>query len=309
MLGPVKRPALVLPWWSVVSKPNTFVSRSKERGIVLRNPCPYFRLLSIAARSDSTIPHHSHSPHNHCISLYLFSRPLSKPHFQLNDYFSWSNDCNEMGRWTQYDEVRGVFHFMYNLGPFLWWLVTQDDYRLPEGMKRVGYDADTQRYTFKDKDGSLWEGPEGQEFGEMRRSAFYGSYHFSRSHWVYNLIVSDAPGDSNDLESSAANKDTLPNREVCILTTDADIFLTCHRTGLHKRLEEIPIARSSRSSLSLWFFSYWFYDCTLLRCSSHNIQRVLNTPDLITSRPGIRAGRSPRNMAPLWKSWRTQMVE
>ncbi|KAI0033842.1 hypothetical protein K488DRAFT_46814 [Vararia minispora EC-137] len=53
-----------------------------------------------------------------------------------------------MGRWTQYDE---------------------DEYRLPEGMKRVGYDADTGRYYFKDKDGSLWEGPEGAQFGDMRR--------------------------------------------------------------------------------------------------------------------------------------------
>ncbi|KAH8120034.1 LysM-domain-containing protein [Phellopilus nigrolimitatus] len=53
-----------------------------------------------------------------------------------------------MGRWTHYDE---------------------DDYRLPEGMKRVGYDADTQKYSFRDQDGVYWEGPEGAEFGELRR--------------------------------------------------------------------------------------------------------------------------------------------
>ncbi|OBZ65177.1 hypothetical protein A0H81_14825 [Grifola frondosa] len=53
-----------------------------------------------------------------------------------------------MGRWTQYDE---------------------DDYRLPEGMKRVGYDADTGKYYFRDQDGSLWEGPEGAQYGEMKR--------------------------------------------------------------------------------------------------------------------------------------------
>ncbi|EIW63810.1 uncharacterized protein TRAVEDRAFT_109915 [Trametes versicolor FP-101664 SS1] len=53
-----------------------------------------------------------------------------------------------MGRWTQYDE---------------------DSYRLPEGMKRVGYDSDTGRYQFRDQDGALWEGPQGAEFGEMRR--------------------------------------------------------------------------------------------------------------------------------------------
>ncbi|KAM5539853.1 hypothetical protein V8D89_006356 [Ganoderma adspersum] len=53
-----------------------------------------------------------------------------------------------MGRWTQYDE---------------------DSYRLPEGMKRVGYDSDSGKYYFRDQDGSLWEGPEGAEYGEMKR--------------------------------------------------------------------------------------------------------------------------------------------
>ncbi|KAI1786808.1 hypothetical protein LXA43DRAFT_1064806 [Ganoderma leucocontextum] len=53
-----------------------------------------------------------------------------------------------MGRWTQYDE---------------------DSSRLPEGMKRVGYDSDTGKYYFRDRDGSLWEGPEGAEYGQMKR--------------------------------------------------------------------------------------------------------------------------------------------
>ncbi|KAI0042266.1 carbohydrate-binding module family 50 protein [Auriscalpium vulgare] len=53
-----------------------------------------------------------------------------------------------MGRWTQYDE---------------------DAYRLPEGMKRVGYDADTGRYFFRSKDGSLWEGAEGAQYSEMTK--------------------------------------------------------------------------------------------------------------------------------------------
>jgi len=36
-------------------------------------------------------------------------------------------------------------------------------------MTRIGYDSDTGRYTFRDKDGSIWEGPEGAEYGEMRK--------------------------------------------------------------------------------------------------------------------------------------------
>ncbi|KAK1221639.1 hypothetical protein PQX77_015554 [Marasmius sp. AFHP31] len=53
-----------------------------------------------------------------------------------------------MGRWTQYDE---------------------DSYRLPEGFKRVGYDADRQKYIFEDAAGATWEGREGEEFGEMKK--------------------------------------------------------------------------------------------------------------------------------------------
>lgn len=46
-----------------------------------------------------------------------------------------------------------------------------DDERLPEGMVRVGYDADTQVYTFRDTDGSLWEGPPGCQYGRMTKVA------------------------------------------------------------------------------------------------------------------------------------------
>ncbi|TEB38534.1 hypothetical protein FA13DRAFT_1724489 [Coprinellus micaceus] len=53
-----------------------------------------------------------------------------------------------MGPWTQFDE---------------------DDYRLPEGMKRIGYDADEGRYYFRDSDGSIWRGAEGAEYGELSK--------------------------------------------------------------------------------------------------------------------------------------------
>jgi hypothetical protein len=45
----------------------------------------------------------------------------------------------------------------------------QDEYRLPEGMKRVGYDADSGKYFFRDKEGHIWEGQEGAQFGELTR--------------------------------------------------------------------------------------------------------------------------------------------
>ncbi|KAG6916858.1 hypothetical protein DXG01_004839 [Tephrocybe rancida] len=65
----------------------------------------------------------------------------------------------------------------------------QDEYRLPEGMQRTGYDADTGRYYFTDKDGSVWEGAAGAEFSEMR-------------------LVSEAPRQrENDIEAAPARAD------------------------------------------------------------------------------------------------------
>ncbi|KAJ6588582.1 hypothetical protein B0H19DRAFT_1100175 [Mycena capillaripes] len=49
-----------------------------------------------------------------------------------------------MGRWTQYNE---------------------DSTRLPEGFKRIGYDADTARYTFCDREGNTYLGPAHEEYG------------------------------------------------------------------------------------------------------------------------------------------------
>ncbi|KAI9896491.1 hypothetical protein N3K66_008663 [Trichothecium roseum] len=44
-----------------------------------------------------------------------------------------------------------------------------DEERLPEGMVRVGYDADEEVYTFQDTDGSLWESAPGNQYGRLTR--------------------------------------------------------------------------------------------------------------------------------------------
>ncbi|KAI1479557.1 carbohydrate-binding module family 50 protein [Daldinia eschscholtzii] len=53
-----------------------------------------------------------------------------------------------MSRWSQYDT---------------------DEERLPEGMQRIGYDADTQTYTFRDAEGTVWESAPGNRYGELHR--------------------------------------------------------------------------------------------------------------------------------------------
>ncbi|KAF8892860.1 hypothetical protein CPB85DRAFT_1230453 [Mucidula mucida] len=77
-----------------------------------------------------------------------------------------------MGRWTQYDE---------------------DEYRLPEGMERIGYDADSQTYTFRDADGSIWKGAEGAEYSEMTK-------------------VSDAPSAADADAENDVDLEALPRR-------------------------------------------------------------------------------------------------
>ncbi|KIJ61009.1 hypothetical protein HYDPIDRAFT_31709 [Hydnomerulius pinastri MD-312] len=52
-----------------------------------------------------------------------------------------------MGRFSQFDE---------------------DSYRLPEGVKRIAYDADTQRYSFRDRSGQLYQGAPGEVYGELK---------------------------------------------------------------------------------------------------------------------------------------------
>lgn len=51
-----------------------------------------------------------------------------------------------------------------------WSQEDSDEGRLAEGMQRVGYDADTQTYSYQDQDGSHWEGDPGARYGVLHRS-------------------------------------------------------------------------------------------------------------------------------------------
>ncbi|KAH7402244.1 hypothetical protein DE146DRAFT_460006 [Phaeosphaeria sp. MPI-PUGE-AT-0046c] len=68
-----------------------------------------------------------------------------------------------MARFTDMDDV--IIHDISHATTIN---ADQDQSRLPEGMERVGYDADTERYTFRDADGSLWESAPGSRYGQLR---------------------------------------------------------------------------------------------------------------------------------------------
>ncbi|KAF5345303.1 hypothetical protein D9758_008455 [Tetrapyrgos nigripes] len=53
-----------------------------------------------------------------------------------------------MGRWDQYE---------------------QDDFRLPDGFQRIGYDGDTQESVFQDREGNIYRSSPGVPYGPLRQ--------------------------------------------------------------------------------------------------------------------------------------------
>lgn len=70
-----------------------------------------------------------------------------------------------------------------------------DEERLPEGMERIGYDADTEVYTFQDADGSYWESAPGNRYGQLTR-----------------VGAAPAPEDGDDTEPFLISEDVYPKK-------------------------------------------------------------------------------------------------
>ncbi|TFK25415.1 hypothetical protein FA15DRAFT_668487 [Coprinopsis marcescibilis] len=49
-----------------------------------------------------------------------------------------------------------------------WTQKDEDSNRLPEGVKRVAYDADSSKYTFKDRKGTLYTNDAGDQYGHLK---------------------------------------------------------------------------------------------------------------------------------------------
>ena len=59
-----------------------------------------------------------------------------------------------MGRWADMDSVRKKHPCGLEVPPLT---TKQDAERLPSGLERIGYDSDTQVYTFRDSEGNTYE--------------------------------------------------------------------------------------------------------------------------------------------------------
>ena len=104
-----------------------------------------------------------------------------------------------------------------------WSHLDTDEERLPEGMTRIGYDADTQIYTFRDSDGSTWESAPGNQYGKLFRvktppaaPSPRDTFSFPLGHGIeeedddYRLHDPDEPTDSDDDSTLAAKLGIVP---------------------------------------------------------------------------------------------------
>ncbi|KAA1476732.1 hypothetical protein DENSPDRAFT_747393, partial [Dentipellis sp. KUC8613] len=70
-----------------------------------------------------------------------------------------------MSRWSQHNEVSPGLGYSASL--FSTMTTVQDATRLPKGLQRTGYDADAERYAFKDEEGKKYVGPPGEAYGRI----------------------------------------------------------------------------------------------------------------------------------------------
>ena len=68
-------------------------------------------------------------------------------------------------RWTDLDSVKSVL--LSSSLTIQLHNTSKDEYRLPEGLRRVGYDADERRHYFRDRDGQAWRSEPGNEYGVL----------------------------------------------------------------------------------------------------------------------------------------------
>ena len=109
-----------------------------------------------------------------------------------------------------------------------------DNDRLPPGMTRVGYDERTQIYTYRDSDGSYWQGPPGSRYGTL-------------------YCVSKAPEEDDDDDDEEAD-------ETPASSPAAARPHNHHPILRHHRLSGTTIASDNDNDADIFSYSYSFPD-------------------------------------------------
>ena len=187
----------------------------------------------------------------------------------------------------------------------------QDEYRLPEGMTRIGYDSDAGRYRFRDKDGSIWEGPEGAGYGEMRKGKYDtelcvqaeelpGSVSWTRCDRRRRCRVWAAATCSvrrlfpPTCQRSECSRNVRTSSQV--VTDHCRIELSTVPSDILSARPRPTVPCSHSYYLSLLPFS-WFSGWSDPFTDSHRSRRVLRAAPTITLSPAIHVGRSPKPTA------------
>lgn len=129
----------------------------------------------------------------------------------------------------------------------------EDLRRLPKGMKRVGYNSNSQRYTFQDQeDGTFWEGPEGASFGKLVQSLYTDSFPHLPPYPPHIPILHLSFHFPNNSPQSAQTKSkpTLPSKTSSPKTEVAN-HPRCQQQRRYPMYPQPPISKiSSRKSIT-----------------------------------------------------------
>ncbi|KAJ4324063.1 hypothetical protein N0V84_004029 [Fusarium piperis] len=121
-----------------------------------------------------------------------------------------------------------------------------DEERLPEGMERVGYDADEQVYTFRDADGTYWESAPGNEYGRLTK---VGESRIPEDHEPF--IVSE----QNKRLSWRNEMRPFLNFMVLIGLCLFGMFWFFHRSGGTPTEEPMPLPNCQHTTTPYWIKS------------------------------------------------------
>lgn len=87
-----------------------------------------------------------------------------------------------------------------------------DEDNLPQGMTRIGYDADTETYTFSSADGSIWESSPGSRYGNLTRVGLPVRRPSDPQGWQSGRLAPSSSAQTGDSEKgpAAPNVDETP---------------------------------------------------------------------------------------------------
>ncbi|KAJ5042980.1 uncharacterized protein L3040_004369 [Drepanopeziza brunnea f. sp. 'multigermtubi'] len=139
-------------------------------------------------------------------------------------------------------------------GRHRWSEQDSDEARLPAGMRRVGYDADTQIYSYEDSDGSYWKGEPGSRYGTLHPCGNSTS-RMMRSESATSKPPTIESGDENIDMRLEGTESTTPSRNFNMIKSEAS-KVALKAVSVAKKLattvQHQDLGKKPSSSMSGW---------------------------------------------------------